>query len=219
MKSDAELQRAVSDELAWDCRVDGCEIGVHVRAGVVTLTGKADSWAKCVAAQQAAHRVSGVLDVANEVQVDLKSAGVRTDAEIAAAVRQALEWSVLVPHASIRSTVSSGCVVLEGEVSYLAQRDDAERAIEHLAGVRLVSNHIVIKPPAPVRASQVRQAIHDALERRADRESSRILVDAHDGTVTLSGTCRSWGDKAAVVGAARGTAGVCSVRDELRIQP
>ncbi len=219
MKSDQDIQRAVSDELAWDCRVDEAAIGVHVRAGIVTLSGSVDAWSKRLAAEEAAHRVAGVLDVANDVRVSVPAAGSRTDTEIAAAVRDALEWNVLVPHRAIRSTVSDGEVVLEGEVEYLTQRDDAEKAIRHLAGVRFVTNRIVVKAPRGVRSTDVESAIHDALERRAARESSRIRVDANDGAVTLSGTCRTWGDKKAVVGAARGTAGVRTVQDELRIEP
>jgi osmotically-inducible protein OsmY len=219
MKSDQEIQRAVSDELAWDCRVDQATIGVHVRSGIVTLSGTVDAWSKRVAAEEAAHRVAGVLDVANEVRVMVPTDGSRTDTQIAQAVRHALEWNVLVPHRLIRSTVSDGEVVLEGEVDYLTQRDDAEKAIRHLAGVRFITNRIVVKVPRPTRSTDVREAIHDALERRASREFSRIHVEAADGAVTLSGSCRTWGDKKAVIGAARGTAGVHTVRDELRIEP
>jgi osmotically-inducible protein OsmY len=219
MKSDQEIRSAVSDELAWDCRVDHAAIGVHVRSGIVTLTGSVDAWSKRVAAEEAAHRVAGVLDVANDVRVLIPVDGSRTDTEIAKAVRHALEWNVLVPHRAIRSTVSDGEVVLEGEVEYLTQRDDTEKAIRHLAGVRSIINRIVVIAPRSVHTSDVRDAIHDALERRAARESSRIRVKAEDGAVTLSGSCRTWGDRKAVVGAARGTAGVRTVHDELRIEP
>lgn len=219
MKSDQEIQRAVSEELAWDCRVEPAAIGVHVRSGIVTLSGVVDAWAKRVAAEEAAHRVGGVLDVANDISVRVAPAGSRSDTELAAAVRHALEWNVLVPHQSIRSTVSDGAVVLEGEVPYLTQRDDAERSIAHLTGVRAVLNRLVVKTPQTVRSEDVQAAIHDALERRAARESERIRVEARDGEVTLTGTCRTWGDKKAVVGAARGTAGVRTVRNQLRIEP
>lgn len=38
-KRDHDLQLAVIDELSWDTRVEGTEIGVIVQDGVVTLTG------------------------------------------------------------------------------------------------------------------------------------------------------------------------------------
>jgi BON domain len=40
------------------------DVGLEVDDGVVTLTGTVSSWAKRHAAQEAAHRVAGVLDVA-----------------------------------------------------------------------------------------------------------------------------------------------------------
>jgi osmotically-inducible protein OsmY len=219
MKSDIEIKRAVTEELAWDCRVEHASINTHVHSGIVTLAGVVDAWSKRVAAEEAARRVAGVLDVSNDLRVQVAPVDWRSDADIAAAVRHALEWNVLVPHRSIRASVSDAEVLLEGEVEHLVQRDDAEKAIQHLAGVRAVLNRITVRVPHAQRPADVRSAIHDALGRRAARESERIRVEIHDGAVTLSGTCRTWGDKKAVVGAARGTAGVRTVHDELRIEP
>ena len=68
-KTDAQIHHDVLEELKWDSRVDETEVGVQVAGGVVTLTGAVTSWAKRVAAQEAAHRVIGVLDVANDIKV------------------------------------------------------------------------------------------------------------------------------------------------------
>ena len=70
-KSDSDLQQDVLRELSWDSRVEETEVGVEVDRGVVTLTGTVSSWAIRVAAQEAAHRVAGVLDVANDIKVKL----------------------------------------------------------------------------------------------------------------------------------------------------
>lgn len=75
--TDPEIQQAVLKELKWDTRVRETEISVEVHGGVVTLSGTVYSWAKRIAAQEAAHRVHGVLDVANEIEVrSVGSAGV-----------------------------------------------------------------------------------------------------------------------------------------------
>jgi hypothetical protein len=63
-KSDGESQHDVLRELAWDPRVEQAGIVVEVRHSVVTLTGTVSSWGKRVAAEEAAYRVVGVLDVA-----------------------------------------------------------------------------------------------------------------------------------------------------------
>lgn len=219
MKNDADLQANVLRELEWDSRVDHTDIGVTVRNGIVTLTGSVDAYAKRVAAQQAAHRVQGVLDVANDIAVKLSGIGPLSDSDIAQAVRDALDWNVFVPATRIRSTVADGRVTLEGDVDYLVQRDDAEKAIQHLNGVRLVINNIIVKPPKSLRTEDVRRAIEEALQRRAARESERLLIESSDGIVTLSGSVHTWADRKAAIGAARGTPGVRSVHDQLRIEP
>ncbi len=187
-----------------------------VKEKVVTLTGTVSSWAKRLAAQEAAHRVAGVLDVANDIQVKPPGSLARTDTEVAQAVRHALEWNDFVPERRIRSTVSEGIVTLEGEVDYWSQREDAEASIRNLVGVRGLRNQIQIKP-APV-AQDIRKSIQEALERHAEHEAKRIQVLVSDGKVTLSGPVQSWTEKEAVLGAARGTLGVYQIEDHVRVE-
>jgi osmotically-inducible protein OsmY len=217
MKTDSEIQQAVLQELKWDGRVEATEVGVQVSEGVVTLAGNVDTYAKRMAAQAAAHRVAGVLDVANDIQVQVPSMLARTDTEIALAVRRALEWDVLVPDWNIRSTVTNGLVTLEGAVDFPHQLVDAARAVRNLVAVRGVVNKLVISAPF-VAADDVRQEIEAALERRAEREARRIKVTVDDGTVTLSGSVNSWPERQAVLGAARFSPGVRSVQDHLQVE-
>jgi osmotically-inducible protein OsmY len=217
-KTDSEIQQAVLRELKWDTRVEETDVGVEVDAGTVTLTGTVTSWAKKVAAQQAAHRVAEVLDVANDIQVRLPGTSGRTDSELASAIRHVLEWDAFVPHARIRSTVSEGWVTLEGDVDFYSQRNDAERAVRNMVGVRGISNQIEIKPPKIVQ-QDLRKSIEEAFQRQAQRGSKQIALEVQDGRVTLSGTVHSWAERQAAIGAATGTPGVKQVEDKLRIEP
>lgn len=218
MKSDSEIQKQVLQELKWDTRVEETEVGVQVDKGVVTLTGNVSSYAKKIAAQEAAHRVSGVLDVANDLQVKIPGGLVRTDTEVAQAVRQALEWDVMIPEKRIQSTVAEGWITLEGTVDLLREREDAERTVRNLMGVHGVNNKIVVKPALP-KPTQLREKIEEALERGAEREAKRIRVEISNGTVTLSGSVRSWKEEEAIVGAVSHAPGVQRVKDHLSINP
>lgn len=217
-KTDTQIHHDVIEELKWDSRVDETEVGVQVAAGVVTLTGTVTSWAKRVAAQEAARRVIGVLDVANDLKVKAVGGLSRTDTEIAQAVRQALEWDVFVPNEKITSTVTDGWVTLEGPVERSTQREAAERAVRNLMGVKMVVNKITVTQPKAV-TGDVRKAIEQALERRAEREARQIGVDVRDGTVTLTGPVHSWAERKSVLAAARFTPGVRVVEDHLRTEP
>lgn len=217
-KSDEQIQRDVIEELKWNSRVNETDVGVTVSNGVVALRGTVASYGEKLAAQEAAHRVVGVLDVANELDVSLNESESRTDIEIAKAVRLALEWDVWVPDTQIQSTISKGWVTLEGKVGLMRERNDAERAIRNLSGVRGVTNHIEVIMPA-IEAEEVREVIEDALDRRAHRKAEHIRIEVKDGVVTLGGKVRSWQEKRAVLGAVSHAPGVCVVSDHLIINP
>ena len=92
VRSDTQLQADVLAELKWDARVQPNDVGVSVKDGIVTLTGYVDSYTKKWAAEERAHRVAGVKAVANDIQVRLPGSSERTDADLAAAARRALEF-------------------------------------------------------------------------------------------------------------------------------
>ncbi len=216
-KPDEEIQREVMFQLGGDLRLTKSEIGVAVKKGVVTLTGTVDTYAKKLAAQKDAHRVSGVLDVANDIEVKVMESPQLTDSEIARAIRHALEWNVLVSADRIHSTVTNGWVKLEGEVEFYSERAGAERAISHLWGVRGVTNNI--KVCASVEPDRVKFLIEDVLERRAGREAKRIEVRVNEGYVTLTGAVKSWDEKKAILGAVGHLSGVRMIHDHLFIDP
>jgi len=217
-KSDSEIKQQVLRELKWDSRIAWSEIGVEVFEGVVTLTGNVNSYAKKQAAQEAAHRIDGVLDVANEIEVRPTGEFTRTDSDIALAVRHVLQWDALVPDEQIQSTVSDGWVTLEGEVNLWRERQDAEASVLRLEGVVGVINKITIAPNR-VDVKELREEIEYALERRADREADRLRIEVHDGAVDLFGRVHSWQEKRAVVGSISHAPGVAEIRDHLRIDP
>jgi osmotically-inducible protein OsmY len=217
-KSDVQIQQDVLREFRWDTRVKPTEIGVEVDKAVVTLTGTVDTYAKKLAAREAAHRVSGVLDVADDIEVKIPSIMARSDTDLARAVRNALEWDVFIPDTKIRSTVSNAWVTLEGEVEFLLDRDEAESAVRRLQGIKGVTNNIAVAG-RKVDAPKVRKAIEETLERRAEREADRIDVEVSDGKVRLDGRVHSWPEKQAILESVRHAPGVRAVEANLRIEP
>ena len=217
-KSDNEIKTEVLRELRWDTRIGLSKIEAEVYDAVVTLTGTVTSYAKKRAAQEAAHRIAGVLDVANEIEVKPTGLFTRTDSDIALAVRHVLEWDALIPSERIQSTVSEGWVTLEGDVVFWHERGDAEHAVLRLEGVIGVVNKIRVTPKK-VDPGELRQEIEYALERRADREAERLRIEVKDGAVDLFGRVHSWQEKRAVLGSISHAPGVCNVRDHLRVDP
>jgi osmotically-inducible protein OsmY len=215
---DARLRDDVLAELAWDARLDPRAVAVNARGGLITLTGYVTSYAEKLAAADAAHRVAGVFDVANDIEVRLPDDSKRSDPEIAEAVRRTLEWDVAVPHGNITTTVTDGVVALAGELATAEQRSAAVRAIRNLIGVKAVLDNMHVAAEQYQR-SQLEQAIRAAFLRHAQRDAGHIHVDIVGDTAMLSGDVHSWAERQIVVGAARGTVGVRNVIDRLHIDP
>jgi osmotically-inducible protein OsmY len=218
VKDDMQIRQDVLREIARDSRLDGEALRVSVDGGMVTLTGSVPSYIEKLAAREAAHRVPGVRDVADEVKVVLPGTIQISDAQIARLVRTTLEMDVLVPHKRIQTTVSDGWVTLEGHVDLWRQFEDAERAVRHLVGVVGITNKLVVTAQT-ITTDQVHTMIEDAITRQAERTAEHIQVAVRDGVVTLAGKVRTIREKQAVLEAVRHAQGVGVVSDHLLIDP
>jgi osmotically-inducible protein OsmY len=215
-KSDDLLKHQVRSELAWDSRTWNLDIEVKASDGVVGLYGIVPSYPQMLAAQEAAHHVEGVLDVVNELTVKVPQD--IPDEQIARTVRQTLEWDVMVPDAQIKSSVTDGWITLEGAVESLQQIEDTIEAIKAIPGVAGITNQLAVKSQR-ADPEDLRAAIEEALERRADREADRLVIDVINGEVSLYGRVHSYSERRAVVGSISHAPGVRKIRDNLKIDP
>jgi len=215
VRTDEEIQRDVLNELKFEPRVQPNEVGVVVKDGVVTLTGWVDSYAKKWAAEEAAHRVRGVLAVANDIEVRLPTSAERTDPDIAAAAVRALEWDAAIPVDKLDITVSKGWVTLRGEVEWQYQKQDAERVVRRLQGVRGVSNLIVVRPR--LSPTELKEKIEQALVRTAELDAQGIQVRVEGSKVILEGKVRSWAERDEAERTAWSAPGVTAVENRIQI--
>ncbi len=214
MKNDAQLKSDVEAELRWDPSVHAEQIGVSAKNGVVELDGHVGSYTEKWAAERAALRVSNVKAIASEIKVELSSSATRTDEDIARAAKNHLEWNYWVPD-TVKVQVANGWVTLTGTAEWQYEKEEADRVVRPLMGVKGVSNEITVTPRAS--AIDVKAKIEDALKRSAETDAEQIKVEALAGIVTLRGTVSSWAERAAAESAAWAAPGVTKVEDLITV--
>lgn len=217
MRTDTAIQKDIIDELKWEPSLQNEDIGVAVRDGVVTLAGFVESYASKWKAERVASRVKGVKAVANDLEVKLPTSSSRADPDIARAAVDALRWNILVPHDRIQVKVEKGWLTLEGDVDWHFQREEAERAVRNLTGVKGVSNLITVHARAT--PTDVKLKIKDALERGAEFDADRITVELEGNKAILRGTVRSFAEKRDAERAARNAPGITDVENDLVVEP
>ncbi len=204
------------DALKWEPLLNKAEIGVTVDHGVVTLTGRVDSYPGKLAAERAAKGVNGVRALAEELQIKLDGNNVRTDTEIAQAAADALKWCTAIPDDRITVSVENGWVKLEGDVEWQFQKDEARREVEDIMGVKGVTNFVTVKPV--LKPIDIKDKIQQAFQRSATVDASNISVDVNGSLVTLKGTVHSWAERDDAESAAWAAPGVAKVNDQLTVE-
>ena len=160
-----ELHRKVLFELESIADLSDQEIGISVHDGVVTLSGRTDTYEHKFVVEQTVARIPGVKAVAVDLRVGRPGSQDLTDTEIAHAIADILQWSLNGLRKRIIGKVERGWVTLMGEVDFERQRIAVEESVCHIDGVRGVVNMITVKHDSGSVAVTEDKATHETFRR------------------------------------------------------
>lgn len=213
MKNNAELQADVQNAIKWEPLLHAAEIGVTAKDGIVSLTGTVDSYIKKLEAENAAKKVIGVKALVEKIEVNYPSTWKKTDVEIAEEALLALKTNWSVPKDKITVKVENSWITLEGELPWNFQKEAAKTAVNHLLGVKGVTNDITIKAESHDAIEQ--KDVENAISRSWSVNDHDIRVSVAGTTVTLKGTVTSWYQREEAGRIAWNTPGIWRVVNEL----
>lgn len=216
MKTDMQIQEDVIEQLKWNPAVNAAEIGVAVTHGVVTLSGKVQSFNQKIMAEQSVRKVTGVKAIAENLEVGISPNEKKTDAELAEAIVDAFYWNNAVPEGKIKIKVEDGVVTLDGSVYFEYQRAAATEAVQKLNGIVRINNMIALEvQPA---SGDVKKQIMAAFHRSATIDASKVHVEVRGNKVILSGTVRSLSEYDDACEAAWAAPGIDMIDNQLQLE-
>jgi hyperosmotically inducible protein len=154
---DATIVAAIKSKLTWSKQTSGLSTEISSKAGIVTLTGTANSAASKTMAGRLAQSTRGVVSVDNQLAVTGKPTIAETakntaheanvavsDSWITTKVKSTLLYSSNVNSSGINVKTNAGIVTLSGKASSGAERALAIELAKNVRGVKSVSSKALV---------------------------------------------------------------------------
>jgi osmotically-inducible protein OsmY len=143
----------------------------------------------------------------------------KTDSELRRDVENELAWEPSVDERQIGVAVKDGIVTLTGAVKSYAEKWNADRAVERVAGVRGVVDELDVLVPGSQSDVEIAEAAANALKWNSLVPHDKIQFKLDHGWVTLKGQVNYEYERRAAERAVRYLPGVKGVSNLIEIKP
>lgn len=145
----------------------------------------------------------------------------KTDTQLQKDVIDELRWEPRVNEAEIAVSAKDGVVTLTGSVETFAQKYEAERAAERVAGVRAVADDLKVQILGPHERSdtEIAHAAVNALRWDTEVPDEKVTVKVENGWLTLKGDAEWNFQKTAAERDVRNLAGVKGISNLISVKP
>lgn len=204
-QSDPGVTTAVKSKLAADDVVKAYRIDVDTKDRVVTLSGAVDTSMARTRAVELARGTEGVREVVDQLTV---TPGTTPTTGVDDAIsREAREATAEGKAAADRTADKADAKIDEAQRKAGEKTDEAQRK----------AGEATDKAGNAISNAALTTAVKTKLLAADDVAGTKIDVDSSNGVVTLSGTVRTAAERTRAVAIAKGTDGVKSVVDKLKI--
>ncbi len=144
----------------------------------------------------------------------------KTDSELKKDVLTELAWDPLVPETKIGVAVHEGVVTLTGHLETYAEKVAAQRAVEHVSGVKAIALEMEVVPQGLHKRSdtEIAMAVEHALGWNASVPKDRVKVTVEKGWLTLNGELDWNFQRRAVERMLRPLKGVVGITDNITLK-
>lgn len=228
--SDEQLQTDINTILLLDPATESYKVDVKVNSGVVTLSGKLESWQEKLLCGKVVKGVYGVKDLVNRIEI--VSTAERSDDDIKLEVKRRLAWDAYVDDALIDVEVKNGKVILNGTVGSASEKTRAGMVLLvegvksfDLTGLKVEKwardEKFKRKDINYKSKTEIENAIKSAFSQDPRINIFDIKPEVmNDGvTVVLRGTTDNLKAKRAAIQDARNTVGIEEVINRIMVRP
>jgi osmotically-inducible protein OsmY len=196
--TDDRIESSARNSYVFKTYLQGDDIDVESRDGVVVLTGKVADESRKALAEDTVASLPDVKSVDNRLQVAGTQPAAHSDAWLLTKVKTTLLFHKNVS-AGTDVAVKDGVVSLHGDAASQAQKDLTTEYVKDIEGVRDVDNQMTVQG-GTARTETMRDKIDDAsitaqvkmiLLGHRSTSAFRTKVETRNGVVSLSGKARS----------------------------
>jgi len=224
--SDEVMTAQLRELLAWNIRLAGDLVQVHVKEQVVYLSGAVGTAADRTCVVATAYQVGASFVNADDLEVtdwaldrDLRrnKVGRWADEDIASAVRDAFRYDPRVLFSKLRVRVRDGVALLMGVVGSVRARCSAEQDARNVVGIWKVRNLLVVNPRRFFWDGTIRRTIVKALANDPHVGRFEFNVNVRHGRVYLYGRVSSHFEVQRVGETAAAVKGVVEVDNQAEV--
>jgi osmotically-inducible protein OsmY len=225
-RTDEAIASDVKSRLQWDALVEHDPVEAKVTDSRVTLSGTVGS-----AAEKSRAITDGWVDGVDSVDSsgivvkwwdqpdkNLRPFVVKSDTDIAAAIKQATFYDPRVFSFNINPSVKNGVATLTGTVPTLNAKMAAEALARNTVGVTAVNDQLVARSELPAADLYLQARVREALNVDPLLESLEIFLTVEDGHVKFTGSVGTFFESAEASDVASRLSGVKSVDNQLAVR-